>query len=525
MDDPIELEIFKHLFASVAEEMGSRLQRSAYSANIKERRDFSCAVFNATGELIAQAAHIPVHLGAMPLSVQACLKAMTLEKGDIAIVNDPYHGGTHLPDITLISPIYGHQQLFGFVANRAHHADVGGMSPGSMPLSQELYQEGVIIPPLKLMSGGVLNEAVLTLLLANVRTPLERRGDLHAQMAANRIGIERVHAFVARYGWKTVEAKMKALLAYSEQMTRRLIQDLPDGTYHFSDVLDDDGIDLDPITLAVTVTIEDDEVMVDFGGTSPQCRGSLNAVSAIALSAVAYVFRCLLGLDIPGNSGCLFPIRLVTPEGTVVNAKHPAAIAGGNVETAQRLVDVLLGALSQACPDRVPAASQGTMNNLAIGGWDVSRQMLFAYYETIGGGMGASHGSHGASAIHSHMTNTQNTPVEALEYVYPVRVHQHAVRQGSGGAGQYRGGDGIIRELEFLQNMMVTILSDRRTHAPYGMAGGEAGQKGVNVLCRDGNETVLPGKVNFEAKAGYRLRIETPGGGGYGKRFVYEGVE
>ena len=520
MHSPFELEIFKHLFSSIAEEMGSRLQRSAYSANIKERRDFSCAIFNATGDLIAQAAHIPVHLGAMPLSVHACLDAMTFNEGDIAIVNDPYHGGTHLPDITLVSPVYSHEQLLGFVANRAHHADIGGMSPGSMPLSQELYQEGVIIPPLKLMSRGVLNEEVLALLLANVRTPIERRGDLYAQMAANRIGVERMKALVARYTRETMTKRMKDLLAYSERMTRRLIQDLPDGTYRFSDVLDNDGIESSPITIVVAVTIHDDEVTVNFEGTSLQCRGSLNAVYAITLSAVAYVFRCLLGLDIPGNSGCLVPIHLKAPVGTVVNANSPAAIAGGNVETAQRLVDVLLGALSHACPERVPAASQGTMNNLAIGGWDVSRQVPFAYYETIGGGMGASQGHDGVSAIHSHMTNTQNTPIESLEYTYPIRVRQYAIRQGSGGTGRYRGGDGIVRELEFLQDTTVTILSDRRIHAPYGIAGGNAGQRGANVLCRNEGETILPSKVNFEAKAGHRLRIETPGGGGYGKSSV-----
>lgn len=516
MEHPIQLEIFKHLFASIAEEMGVRLQRSAYSPNIKERCDFSCAVFNPKGEMIAQAAHIPVHLGAMPLSVQACLTAMSFEPGDVAMVNDPFQGGTHLPDITLVSPVFSDGEMVGIVANRAHHADVGGMSPGSMPLSQELYQEGVIIPPLKLVSAGKLNRDVWALFLANVRTPAERSGDLQAQMAANRTGIERLLDLVSRYGWDVVERNMDALLAYSETMTRRLIQELPDGRYQFQDVLDDDGVDASPVTIAVALTIHGDEMTIDFRGTAPQRRGSVNAVLSITWSAVAYVFRCMQGMDVPANSGCLAPLHLIAPEGTVVNAMPPAAVAGGNVETSQRIVDVLLGALSQACPDRVPAASQGTMNNLAIGGWDVTRETPFAYYETLGGGMGAGPEGPGASAIHSHMTNTLNTPVEALEYAYPIRVRRYAVREGSGGVGLHSGGDGVIREMEFLQDASVTILSDRRVHPPYGMRGGAPGKRGVNRWIHKGEESVLPGKVSITVNAGDRLVIETPGGGGYG---------
>lgn len=519
-EDAIQLEVFKHLFASVADEMGVRLQRSAFSPNIKERCDYSCAVFDTQGQLIAQAEHIPVHLGAMPLSVQACLKRMTFESGDVAIVNDPFEGGTHLPDITLVSPVFtevnGHDQLLGFVANRAHHSDVGGMSPGSMPLSQELYQEGVIIPPLKLVSAGQRNQELWDFFLANVRTPMERAGDLYAQLAANRTGIERLQALVVRYGQEVVTENMEALLTYSERMTRRLIAVLPDGTYRFEDYLDDDGIDPDPIKIVVAITIQGEEVIVDFEGSAPQCRGSVNAVYAITLSATAYVLRCLLGLDIPGNSGCMMPVTVRAPEGSVVNAIRPAAVAAGNVETAQRIVDVLIGALAQACPDRVPAASQGTMNNVTIGGWDYERQRAFAYYETLGGGMGAGHQCDGANGVHSHMTNTLNTPVEALEYAYPFRITHYGLREGTGGAGVFHGGEGVTREIEFLHDAQVTILSDRRQTKPYGLSGGVAGATGRNVLIRNGVEEALPGKIQLDVRASDRLRIETPGGGGYG---------
>ena len=520
MRDPINLEIMKNLFSSVAEEMGVRLQRAAYSPNIKERCDFSCALFDAAGQLIAQAEHIPVHLGAMPLSVQACLKDLTFSPGDVAIVNDPYHGGTHLPDITLVSPVFVNlsqvPSLLGFVANRAHHADVGGMSAGSMPLAEELFQEGLIIPPLRLVHAGMINQDVWRLLLANVRTPNERAGDLHAQLAANRTGIDRMLELVDRYGASQIQEDMADTLRYSERMTRQLLQAIPDGIYRYQDILDDDGLTPEPVKICVSITISRNEAIVDFTGTDAQRRGSINAVYPITLSATAYVFRCLLGLDIPGNSGCLVPIRVIAPEGTVVNASPPAAVAGGNVETAQRIVDVVLGALAQACPERVPAASQGTMNNVTVGGWDHDRGQLFAYYETLGGGMGACPTQDGASAIHSHMTNTMNTPVEALEYAYPFRVKRYAVRRDSGGKGRYRGGDGVCRDLEVLSRAQVTILSDRRTKGPYGLAGGNPGQPGRNCLLRDGQSQELPSKCQIEVQPGDELQIETPGGGGYG---------
>ena len=542
--DPIKLEIFKHLFAAVAEEMGTVLRKSSYSPNIKERRDFSCALFDARGRMVAQAAHIPVHLGAMPLSVQAAVERFggDLHPGDLIVVNDPFHGGTHLPDITMVSPVFlpatisppisgfemGGSRGVGFVACRAHHADVGGMTPGSMPVAREIYQEGLIIPPVKLVRGGEMDADLLALILANVRTPEERHGDLLAQMAANRRGAERLVELVNRYGASEVDDAMGQLLAYTERMTRRLLASLPDGTYCFSDVLDDDGVSSALIPISVAVTIAGETATVDFTGSAPQQQGSINAVMAITLSAVSYVFRCLLGLDVPNNSGCLASIEVIAPPGTVVNALPPAPVAGGNVETSQRIVDVLLGALAQACPGKVPAASQGTMNNVTIGGSIPAPSRLsldgrraggegqFTYYETIGGGTGARPNADGVSAIHSHMTNTLNTPVEALEYAYPLRVRRYAVRAGSGGEGRFRGGNGIIREIEVLTSCQATLLTERRKNAPYGLAGGAPGQRGENVLLRNGKEMILPSKGTIDLQAGDVLSIRTPGGGGYG---------
>ena len=516
MIDAIELEIFKGLFAAIPEEMGIALRRSSFSANIKERLDFSCALFDAQARMIAQAAHIPVHLGSMPLSVQACVEALQFQPGDVAILNDPYHGGTHLPDITLVSPVFLSDQPFGFVASRAHHADVGGISAGSMPISTELSQEGIIIPPSKLHVGGELNRELWDRIRAAVRTPEERAGDLRAQLAANAIGVGRTLELVQKYGLAHVASASEALLQYSERATRGLLAEIPDGTYRFRDQLDDDGIDPESAEIRVSVTISGDRALVDFTGTAPQRRGSINAVYAVTVSAVYYVFRCLLDLDIPSNSGCLAPITVVAPEGCLVNARPPAAVAAGNVETSQRIVDVLLGALALACPDRVPAASQGTMNNLTIGGWDAERGRPFAYYETIAGGMGAQPEADGASAIQSHMTNTLNTPVETLEFAYPLQVRRYEIREGTGGAGRFRGGDGILREIELRADAEVTILSDRRRFGPYGLAGGKPGQVGVNRVLRAGTVKELPGKVHLHAAAGERIRIETPGGGGYG---------
>jgi N-methylhydantoinase B len=522
--DPITLEIFKNLFISVADEMGVTLGRTAYSPNIKERRDFSCACFLSDGNMIAQAAHIPVHLGAMPASVRAALGAFpTWTPGDLVVLNDPYLGGTHLPDITMVSPVFvqGTDGPSFFVASRAHHADVGGMSPGSMPLASEIYQEGLIIPPVKLVEGGRTHQAVLDIILRNVRTPVERRGDLAAQTAAHRVGEGRLHEIVARYGLEETLRYARGLLAYAERLTRAAIARIPDGLYTFRDEMDDGGIPTPQSgpQIQVRITVRGDSMVVDLTGSSPAVEGPLNAVRAITESAVWYAVRCVAGAvaeDSPVNSGIFVPVEVVVPRGSLLDADPPHAVAGGNVETSQRVVDAVLGALAQALPDLIPAASQGTMNNLAVGGHDRERQVIFAYYETVGGGAGASPTGDGLSGVHVHMTNTLNTPVEALEYTYPFRVRRYALRRGSGGAGQHRGGDGLVREIEFLCPATVTILSERRRTAPYGLHGAEPGARGRNLLIREEGEQDLPGKVEIQVQPGDVLGLHTPGGGGWG---------
>jgi N-methylhydantoinase B len=516
--DAVDLEIFKGLLTAIPEEMGIVLRRSSFSPNIKERLDFSCALFDAESRMIAQAAHIPVHLGAMPLSVRACTQELNFQPGDVAILNDPYRGGTHLPDITIVTPVFLHEsdRVFALLANRAHHADVGGISPGSMPLSTDLSQEGILIPPSKLVEADRLNSDLWNQILGAVRTPEERAGDLRSQLAANRVGLERLVELVARYSPSIVADASERLLDYSERATRELLSGIPDGEYRFTDRMDDDGVTGEPADICVSVSIDGDRAWVDFEGTSPQRPGNINAVFAITLSAVQYVFRSLLALDVPSNSGCIAPIAVTAPEGTLVNARSPAAVAAGNVETSQRIVDCLFGALAGACPDRIPAASQGTMNNLTIGGWDSERGRPFAYYETIAGGMGARPAKDGASGIHTHMTNTLNTPAEALEFSFPMRVRRYALRHGSGGRGKYAGGDGVIREIELLADAEITIISERRRFRPYGLKGGESGLPGINRLVGTGATQELPGKVNFSGKIGDRIRIETPGGGALG---------
>ena len=520
--DPIKLELYKNMLTSVAEEMGVTLRRTAFSPNIKERLDFSCAVFDDTGKMVAQAAHIPVHLGSMPLSVLAAIAHTEMAPGDMIALNDPYRGGTHLPDITLVTPVFlekkekqgAHQPVF-FVANRAHHADVGGMRPGSMPIATSVIQEGIRIPPVKLVRGGALDTDLWELILANVRTPEERRGDIEAQVAANRVGERRLQEMVTKYGTAEIATYMEELRGYASRMVRARLREIPDGRYTYADMLDNDGITDEPIEIRVAIEIKGETAVVDFTGTAPQARGSVNAIHAITLSAVFYTFRCLAGADVPANAGCLEPIQVTAPEGSVVNARFPAAVAGGNVETSQRIVDVLLGALAQACPDQIPAASSGTMNNLTIGGYDASREKEFTYYETIAGGMGARPNSDGIDAIHTHMTNTMNTPIEAIETNYPMQVVQYAIRRGTGGTGKFRGGAGVVRALRILTEAEVTILSERRTRGPYGLRGGEPGQPGRNILISDGKEHPLTGKVSLSTREGDIIRIETPGGGGF----------
>jgi N-methylhydantoinase B len=516
--NPILLEVFKHRFASIAEEMGMALQRTAFSPNIKERRDFSCALFDRKGEMIAQAAHIPVHLGSMPLSVQAAIEHQEMKEGDMVILNDPFQGGTHLPDITLVAPVFvaGESPRF-YVANRAHHADVGGMSAGSMPLSTSIFQEGMIIPPLKIFERGELNHSLLPLLLRNVRTPMEREGDFAAQLMANRTGIRRLLELVNKYSLSVVSVYAENLLNYSERMARQTVSGLPDSVYAFEDRLEDDGQGNKNIALRAEVRIQGSDMEIDLTGSDDQTPGCINAVQAIALSCAMYVLRCLLPEEVPTNAGCFRPLSVLTRPGSVVDARFPAAVAGGNVETSQRIVDTILGALARAIPGRIPAASQGTMNNLTMGGTHPDTRAPFAYYETIGGGTGATEAADGDSAVHSHMTNTLNTPVEALEYSYPLTVTRYAIRRGSGGEGARRGGDGIVREIRVEGNAEVTLLSERRCIAPYGLNGGKPGDTGRNSLLQKGRATELPGKFHRRLKAGDTIRIETPGGGGYGK--------
>lgn len=513
--DAISLEVFKNLFASAAEEMGVTLRRASFSPNIRERLDFSCAVFDAQARMVAQAAHIPVHLGSMPASVASAIASFEeILPGDVVVLNDPYHGGTHLPDITMVSPIFAGGDLVYFVASRAHHADVGGMSPGSLPLSTELYQEGIIIPPIKLRLSGWMNDGAMALIIANSRNPEERTGDLEAQLAAHRIGENRLIDMMVKYGVETTIEHANALLDYSRKMTESIIERIPDGTYTYEDGLEGDGQAEFDIPIRAAITVDGSAMTVDFEGSAPQVMGNVNAVPAIVRSATMYCVRVLAEDDIPVNDGCFQPVTVIIPEDSVLNARFPAAVVAGNTETGQRVVDTVLGALAQALPNTIPAASQGTMNNFTVGGFMGHTQ--FVYYETIGGGHGASAHGDGLSGKQCHMTNTLNTPVEALEYSLPMRVLGYGLRDNSGGTGLHTGGDGIIREYEFLVPTTVTLYAERRIRAPYGINGGEAGKKGVNIIIKNGESQIVSGKYTTQLNVGDKVIIETPGGGGWG---------
>ncbi len=513
-DNPARLAVWNALLASAAEEMGVTLWRTGHSPNIRERRDFSCAVFDAGGQMVAQAAHIPVHLGAMPESVAAVAALAPWREGDVAIVNDPYLGGTHLPDVTLVAPVFGSSELIGFVANRAHHADIGGMSAGSMPVATELYQEGVIIPPLKLREGGATNEALLTLILRNVRTPAERRGDFDAQLGALRTGAARLEALATRYGNAALAHWMEALTDYAERLTRAALAGVPDGTYKAEDAMEGAGGALLPVRTRVLVA--GGAITVDFTSSAAEQAASINAVAAVTRSAVAYCVRCLLPPEAPSNAGVFRPIRVLLPEASIVNARPQRAVSAGNVETSQRITDVVLAALAQALPERLPAASAGTMSNFTFGGVRPDGAP-FAYYETIPGGAGAGPGGDGESGIQTHMTNTANTPTEAVESSFPVRVRRFELRDGSGGAGRWRGGDGVVREVEFLAEADVSLIGDRRTLGPPGTQGGEPAAPGANALIRtSGKREPLAGQQQLHVGRGDRIEIRTPGGGGWG---------
>jgi N-methylhydantoinase B len=546
--DSVTLEIYRALYTSVAEEMGIALRRTASSPNIKERRDYSCAVFDSRGRVIAQGDHMPVHLGSMPMAVAAAIRETKLAPGDVIALNDPFAGGTHLPDVTLVMPVVSGQWSGGskkskskserhstrnelttdrrplttlfYVANRAHHADIGGGFPGSMGLARDVYGEGLRIPPVHLVRGGKIVDEVMRLLMTNVRASEERRADFEAQIGSLRTGAARLSEIVERAGEREVLEYAQHLIDYSSRLMRRTIAEIPDGVYEAEDFLDDDGVTDTPVKIRARIEIRGERARVDFTGSAGQVAGPLNAVEAITFSAVAYCFRCLIESDdVPASAGLTEPIEVVAPLGTIVNARPPAAVAGGNVETSQRITDTVFKALSKALPRRIPAASQGTMNNLTIGGIDARTGEEFAYYETVAGGMGARHALDGLSGVHTNMTNSLNTPAEALEYAYPLRVRVYKLRENSGGEGERRGGDGIIREIETLTPAQMSLLADRRKHAPYGLAGGGAGARGrAFIVSKTGRKREIAGKGSWQLQAGERVRIETPGGGGYNRK-------
>jgi N-methylhydantoinase B len=506
--DPVTLSVLASALAGIAEEMGAVLIRGAYSSNIKERRDCSAALFDARGRVVAQAEHIPVHLGAMPEAVAAVMERDP-ESGDVFAVNDPYSGGTHLPDITLVSPVAHEGEIVGYAVTRAHHSDVGGMRPGSMPSdSREIFQEGIIIPPVRLVQGGEYVQDVLDLLLANVRTPDIRRGDLRAQIAANNIAEERVNELIARRDRETVLAAFDETISYTERRTREAISDLPDGEYAAEDYMEGDGTTDEDILVTATVAVEGDSMTIDFSGTADAVAGNVNCPLAVTRSACYFALRVLLPKDIPANAGAYAPLEIEAPEGSLVNAGSPSAVVAGNVETSNRIADTVLAAFSKLAPEGLPAQGQGTMNNTIIGGpgW--------TYYETIGGGQGASEKGPGPSGVHIGMSNTLNTPIEAFEMEYPMRVERYELLYDSGGAGENRGGDGIVRSVRVLEPASLSLLTDRRRYAPRGVEGGEPGAVGENLL----NDEELPPKVSRELEEGDLVTVKTPGGGGYGQR-------
>lgn len=515
--DPVTLEVLRNAFATVAEEMSANLIRTSYSPNIKERADASCAVFDAKGRMLAQAENIPVHLGAMPHSVRAVIQAVDLGPGDTAIHNSPFSGGAHLPDITFVSPVFVGGELVAYVANRAHHADVGGARAGSVAAdATSIYGEGLQIPPVKLYVSGELVEGVFDLLVENVRTSEERAGDLRAQQAANETGRRRFGELIDKHGHRVVQAVTDRVLAYSEQRMREEVGNLADGTYEFIDVLDGDGTGREDIEIAATVTVNGSSVDVDFARSAEQVEGPVNAPIAVTTSATYYALRAVTDPDIPSNHGCYRPFSVSAPEGSVVNARSPAAVVGGNLETSQRVVDVVLGALASAGVRPITAAANGSMNNLTVGSTDHTVEP-YTFYETIGGGYGARPERDGVDGIHAHMTNTQNTPVEALELTYPLRVERYEFRPDTGGAGRHRGGLGIRRDVRVLgHEAEVSLLGDRRRHQPYGLDGGKPGATGADRLIVDGEERSIDGKTTLNLADGDLVSVRTPGGGGFG---------
>ena len=511
-----ELEIFNNLLGTIAEEMGSVLIRAGFSPNIKERRDLSCAIFNSDGDMIAQAAHIPIHLGSMSFAARS-VATENLSPGDIFILNDPFRGGTHLPDVTCVAPVFVDGNPEFLLASRAHHADIGGSTPGSMPLSTTIHEEGIIISPTRIREEGVLRETLLQEIILSTRDHEEREGDLRAQIASLDTGEKRMRELLEKHSLEKINLAASALLDYGERLMKKAIGKIPDGDYVFSDYLEDDGAGTRDIPIKVRIKIDGGGATVDFRGSSKKVRGCLNTPLSVTTSAVLYCFQCLSGEDTPLNSGTLRPIEIKVDEDSILNARYPSAVVGGNVETSQRVVDVVFGALAQAIPETIQAASAGTMSNLAFGSPEnTPPDSSYAYYETIAGGMGGRSDAKGANAVHTHMTNTLNTPVEAIERELPVMVESYSVRKGSGGEGRFPGGDGIVRQYRFLEDSHVSLITERREKRPWGARGGKDGKSGQNTLVSGGEEKKLPAKCSISVKAGEAVKIETPGGGGWG---------
>lgn len=522
--DAVTLEVIRNACTAISEEMNANLIRTGYSPNIKERRDCSCAIFDADGDMISQAENMPVHLGAMPFSVAAALDRYppeALSPGDAIMVNDPFQGGAHLPDLTLVTPVFAKtddETIIAFAANRAHHADVGGSTAGSVAAdSTEIYQEGIRIPPVKLFEDGEVVDDVMDLILANVRTPEERRGDLRAQQAANETARERLRDLAEKYGIERLSGSISDIQDYSERRMQSEISQLPDGTYEFADVLDNDGQGNDTIPIEASVTIDGGEITVDFDGTADQTAGAVNAVFAVTASATYYAVRCVTDPDIPPNEGAYRPVEIEAPEGTVVNASPPAAVVGGNLEVSQRVTDVILGALAEVAPKRAIGACQGTMNNVTFGGKDPRNDTPYAFYETQGGGFGGRSSGDGMDGVHVHMSNTMNTPAEVLQTAYPLSVERYEYRPDTGGAGEYRGGLGLRRDIRVRDHeASFSLLAERRTNAPYGINGGSDGTVGDDKLLRNGDERDIDAKSTHTLTADDVVSIRTPGGGGFG---------
>jgi len=515
VNNVVRLSLFAHRLSAICEEMGAVLKRSAISPNIRDREDFSCALFNREGQLVAQAAHIPVHLGSMAFAMADVVGRFDWQTGDVVVFNDPFLGGTHLPDITVVMPVFIDGQRVGFSAARAHHADIGGSSPGSMGVEKRLEDEGLIISPCYWFKAGDEQQDLPKRFEQQVRAYAERLGDLSAQKAACEIGGQRL----AEFSVASLNDSIAALMDVSEAYGRKAIAGIPDGEYCFDDVIEDDGCGSGPLPVCVNIRIDGEMAQVDFGGTAEQTNGPVNCPLAVTAASVLYVFRCLMPKHTPQTAAVFHPIQVTAPEGSLVHAKPGAAVAAGNVETSQRIVDVVLGALAKAIPDRIPAAAQGTMNNVVFGGGEGGD--TWVYYETLAGGMGAHSGDDGLSAVQCHMTNTKNSSIEVLEMHYPLQVLAYQVRKYSGGKGLYSGGDGLIREWVVREDCHLSLLTERRVTAPYGLQGGGAGKSGRNRLFREGSWQDLPAKGSWQLKAGDKIRIETPGGGG----FACKGVE